>query len=292
MPTPDIQQHLNTQREDWNRVAPGWEKWDAFLDENFGFINHLLVGHARIRGAYRVLDIGSGTGYPALLAARTVGPNGQVVGIDLAEHMLRVAQGKAKTLNLKNLEFRTGSADSLSDSPDSYDAIISRFCLMFLPNIPKALGEISRVLKPSGYLSAVVWSAPEKNPYLRILTDVIKQHLSLPPPDPEAPGIFRLAKPGDLPTMLSTTGFTNVVEEEIQAHIACPSAEEYVHSIMDLAAPVQGLFAKMTTDQQNMATRQIIDAANQHRVSDRIAFPIALRLVTAQKPSRPSEDSQ
>jgi SAM-dependent methyltransferase len=70
---------------------------------------------------------------------------------------------------------------------------------MFLPEIPKAAAEIARVLKPGGYVAAAVWSSPDKNPFIRIPMDVIKSITPLPPPDPEAPGIFRLAKPGTWP---------------------------------------------------------------------------------------------
>ena len=91
----DPQQVIETQRQDWSRVAPAWEKWDGHLDRNMAFINHRLVGDARLRDGQRVLDVGCGTGYPALLAAHAVGPQGHVVGLDLAEAMLTVARRKA-----------------------------------------------------------------------------------------------------------------------------------------------------------------------------------------------------
>src|SRR6478609_12219343 len=99
----NVQDFIESQRQDWNRVAGGWEKWDRFFDEQMAFFNHRLVADARLRFGMRVLDLGSGTGYPALLAAQAVGANGSVVGIDLAEHMLAVAERKAKQLGLHNV---------------------------------------------------------------------------------------------------------------------------------------------------------------------------------------------
>lgn len=153
------------------------------------FINHRLVADARIRPGLRVLDLGSGTGYPAILAGEVVGSDGTVVGMDLAESMLAVATRKAKTLGLQQVSFRTGDVTALPFESGSIDSIISRFCLMFLPEIPKAAAEIARVLKPGGYVAAAVWSSPDKNPFIRIPMDVIKTITPLPPPDPEAPGI-------------------------------------------------------------------------------------------------------
>src|SRR3990172_8279330 len=92
----DPRQYVETQRQDWNRVAPGWEKWDRRLDENMAFINYRLVGDARLRPGQQVLDLGSGTGYPAVLAAQAVGPQGAVMGLDLAEDMLEGARGEGK----------------------------------------------------------------------------------------------------------------------------------------------------------------------------------------------------
>jgi enediyne biosynthesis protein CalE5 len=278
------EQIIAGQRQDWNRVAGGWEKWDRFFEEQMAFANHRLVADARIRRGLRVLDLGSGTGYPALLAAQIVGPDGSVTGIDLAEQMLEVARRKAAALKLTNVTFRTGDVTTLPFEANSFDAVTSRFCLMFLPEIPKAAAEIARVLKPGGWVAAAVWSAPEKNPSIGLAMEAIKKVVELPPPDPAAPGIFRLAKPGDLAGMLQQAGLSDLAEQEFLAERSSASAEEYYTGLLEIAAPIQNLMAKLTTDQRNEAKRLIIQAATKYRQGDQLVFPMAIRMVAAHKP--------
>ncbi len=284
MPTPTPAEVIEAQRQDWNRVAAGWDKWDSYFSRNMTFINHRLVADARLQPGLRVLDLGSGTGYPALLAGDVVGSEGSVVGIDLAESMLAVATRKAKALGMQHVTFRTGDVTTLPFDSESFDAVISRFCLMFLPEIPKALKEIIRVLKPGGYVAAAVWSAPEKNPFIRVPMDVIKTITSLPPPDPEAPGVFRLAKPGDLKGMMEGVGLSPLGDEEFTADVTYATAEEFFSSLMDIAAPIQNLFATLTAEQKIEAERGIVKAVNGYRHHHRIVLPIAVRIVAARKP--------
>ena len=145
--------------------------------------------------------------------------------------MVTVAQRKAARLDLNNVTFRTGDVTTLPFEASSFDAVISRFCLMFLPEIPQAVAEITRVLKSGGYIAAAVWSGPDKNPYLRIPMDVIKQLIELPTPDPTAPGIFRLAKPGELAGMLQQGELHDVAEQELFGEVQFPSSQEYLASL-------------------------------------------------------------
>ncbi len=278
------EQVIEGQRQDWNRVAGGWEKWDRFFDEQMAFLNHRLVGDARLRAGLRVLDLGSGTGYPALLAAQTVGASGSVIGIDLAEQMLDAARRKMSSLKLSNMTFETGDVTTLPFEAESFDAVTTRFCLMFLPAIPKAVAEIARVLKPDTWIAAAVWSAPERNPYLKIPIDVIKQFIELPPPDPSAPGIFRLAKPGDLAGMLQQAGFADISEQEFLGDVQFSAEEDYFSSLMDIAAPIQNLWAKLSPVQQPEARQRILQTAGRYRKGSDIALPIAVRMVAGRKP--------
>jgi ubiquinone/menaquinone biosynthesis C-methylase UbiE len=278
------QEVIDTQRQDWNRAAPAWEKWDDRLDQNMAFINHRLVADGRLRPGQRVLDLGSGTGYPAVLAAQAVGVSGRVVGLDLADRMLHVARCKAERLGLSNIRFQTADVTSLPFDAASYDAVLSRFCLMFLPDIPQAMREIARVLKPGGYFAAAVWSAVEKNPFISIPMEVLKTFLTLPQPDPEQPGIFRLAKAGELYDIAQRAGLTGLADDEVTGESCYDSAEEYLTSLLDMAAPLQPLFAKLSADQRRDAEAQITAAANRYKRGEGVALPMAIRIVSARKP--------
>ena len=281
----DSQQIIEDQRQDWNRVAGAWEKWDRLFEEQAGYLNHRLVADARLRQGHAVLDVGSGTGYPAILAAQTVGASGSVTGIDLAGDMLAVAQRKAKRLGLLNVTFRTGDATTLPFETASFDAVISRFCLMFLPDVPKASTEIARVLKPNRWFAVMVWTSPERNPRIGLSMAAMKQVFDLPPPDPTAPGIFRLAKPSELAGMLQEAGLVDITEQEFLAEWSYESPEHYYSTMMEIAAPVQNLMAGCSDSQRQEVKRLILEAASAYRQGDRITFPIAVRVVAGRKPA-------
>ncbi len=278
------EQMIEGQRQDWNRVAGGWEKWDRFFAEQMAFLNHRLVGDARLRAGMHVLDLGSGTGYPALLAAQTVGSSGRVIGLDLAEQMLAVARRKATALGLANVTFRTGDVTALPYEANSFDAVTSRFCLMFLPDIPKAAAEITRVLRPGSWIAAAVWASPDKNPSFGVSMEAIKRVVELPPPDPAAPGIFRLGTPGDLASILQQAGLVDATDQEFLAEWSYTSAEEYYTSLMEIAAPIQNLMATLSASHVQEIRRLITQAATRYQRGNSITFPLAIRMVAARKP--------
>ncbi|MBI3813025.1 MAG: methyltransferase domain-containing protein [Nitrospinae bacterium] len=280
----DKKQFIEIQRQDWNRVAPGWEKWDEKLSRNMSFINHRLIADARLRPGHRVLDLGCGTGYPAILAGQAVKSHGSVVGLDLSEEMLAVARRKANAMGLSNVEFQTKDVTTLPFETTSFNAVVSRFCLMFLPDIPRTVSEINRVLKPGAYLAAAVWSSPDKNPYIRIPMDVIKKFVELPVPAPDQPGIFRLAREGDLSGIAAKSGLTKIADEDVRGESIFDSADEYLESLMEMAAPLQPLFAKLSPEQKKAVKTEIKNEVDKYKKENGIALPMTIRIVVAQKP--------
>lgn len=277
---------VESQKRDWNKVAPAWEKWDADLDQNWSFVNHLIVGFARIRPGIKVLDLGCGTGHPAFLAAAAVGREGQVVGVDLAENMVESANKKAKSRGLSQMTFQAADVTQLKLESDSFDAVISRFCFMFVPEIEKALAEAARVLKPGGYLSLAVWSAADKNPYLKLPIDVLKTFIEIPAPGPNDPTLFRFAQPGLLAGMVQKAGFQALEEVEVVGEAYKDSGDMYFISLMEIAAPLQNLFSKLKPDQAKEAEAKIKEAAERFRTNGQLALPFAVRILTGRKPTQ------
>ena len=100
----------------------------------------------------RVVDVGSGGGIDSLIAAKMVGPDGRVVGVDMTPAMLAKARASAAVAGLSNVEFREGFGEALPVADGWTDVIISNGVLNLMPDKDAALREMARVLKPGGRL--------------------------------------------------------------------------------------------------------------------------------------------
>lgn len=99
-----------------------------------------------------VLDLGSGAGFDAFLAAKKVGPTGKVIGVDMTDEMLKKARKNAQKGGFINVEFRKGDIESLPLDDNSVDVVISNCVINLAPDKAKVFKETYRVLKAGGSL--------------------------------------------------------------------------------------------------------------------------------------------
>jgi enediyne biosynthesis protein CalE5 len=238
------------QKQVWNETARAFSEVTAMAAPAAEVITERLVALAHIAPGNRVLDIATGAGDPALTVARVVGQSGSVVGIDQAPQMLAAARERAHAAGLSNVTFIEGNAQTLDLPPQSFDAIVSRWGLMFfLPLVP-ALAGFRRVLRPNGYLAAAVWGAPQQVPLISASCAAVMGHLGRPLPPPDAPGPFNLADPAKLAQSLTEAGFSTVQTEPLTMSVTFPSTEAFVRFQRATNMLVTTTIAQQPEDQQ------------------------------------------
>jgi ubiquinone/menaquinone biosynthesis C-methylase UbiE len=246
----DPVQYKASQKQDWSNVAAGWKKWWQTMEQSAKPASERLVELAEIRPSHHVLDVATGIGEPAMTAARRVGPTGKVTATDQAPQMLAIARERAAELGLTNLEFRESDAEALDFPAQSFDAILCRWGLMFLPDLAGALTRMHRLLKQGGRLAAAVWATPPKVPFISVATGTVRQQLQIPPPPPDALGPFSLADVTVLERALKQAGFTGVRSEPLALTFEWASAEHYTNFQQDIAAPIVALLAKESAERR------------------------------------------
>jgi len=108
------------------------------------------VGHLALKAGETVLDLGSGPGLDALLAAKEVGPTGRVIGVDMTPEMLDRARSTAARTGAGHVEFRQGRLEALPVEDASVDAVTSNCVINLVPDKAAVFREVARVLRPGG----------------------------------------------------------------------------------------------------------------------------------------------
>lgn len=114
---------------------------------------HSLFAQAGIAPGMRVLDLGSGAGDVALLAAEMVGPAGEVVGVDRNPAVLDVARARAEAAGFAHLTFRAGGVETAVAPGETFDAVVGRLILMYLPDPIATLRDLAARLRPGGIVA-------------------------------------------------------------------------------------------------------------------------------------------
>jgi len=111
------------------------------------------VTMADLKPGETVLDLGSGPGFDAFLAAKSAGLAGEVIGVDMTPEMITKAKKNAEKLHLSNVEFKLGEIEKLPVPDNSVDVVMSNCVINLSPDKRAVYSEIFRVLKPGGRIS-------------------------------------------------------------------------------------------------------------------------------------------
>jgi ubiquinone/menaquinone biosynthesis C-methylase UbiE len=251
-----------SQRQSWDSVAKGWQKWWKTFESGAQRVSDRLVELAEIKPGQRVLDLATGIGEPAITAAKIVG-NGHVLATDISAQMLAIAEERAKSLGLQDkMEFREIDAENLDSLPNqNFDAVLSRWGLMFLPNLEIALSNIQRLLVSRGKLAAAVWSEPSKVPVINMSISAVREQLQAPLVGQGIPGPFSLADVDALQKSLLKEGFIDIQSERIMVTFEFDSAEDYTKFNQDIVAPIRVMLANETDERKEEIWRAVTDQA-------------------------------
>jgi SAM-dependent methyltransferase len=108
------------------------------------------ISMADLKPGEVVLDLGSGAGFDAFLAAKMVGESGKVIGVDMTEEMVQKAKSNAEKLSVSNVDFRLGEIEHLPTKDCSVDVVISNCVINLSPDKSAVFGEVYRSLRPHG----------------------------------------------------------------------------------------------------------------------------------------------
>lgn len=268
----------------WRASAPFWEKHREMIRQMFAPVTQALIDDGLIGSGNTVLDIATGPGEPALTIAARVGSQGKVLGVDPAPEMVDAARRAAGHLRLRNAQFEVASADRLPFPADTFDAVVSRFGVMFFPSPVDGLREMLRVLKPGRKLALAAWHFADNNPFHYAVARVIERFVASPPVAPDAPDAFRFAGPGKLRGVLAEAGTASPSERLLRFTIqASISVEDFWTLRSEMSEKLREKLATLSREQLVEVKRQMLEALREYATDRGMSFPAEVLIVTGTK---------
>ncbi|MGH9982363.1 MAG: class I SAM-dependent methyltransferase [Nitrososphaeraceae archaeon] len=165
--------------------------------------------------------------------------------------MLSIAKERAISLSLQNvIEFKEGDAETIDLPSSTFDAVLCRWGLIYLPDLRAGLSNIYRSLVNGGRVAAAVWASPDKVPFLSVVMSTVLKETQNPSPPSGIPGPFSLADQKITEAALSETGFKDIAVERMNVIFTYNSPEEYTHFHQAILAPGHALLADQSQEKR------------------------------------------
>lgn len=234
---PDEQRAASRQM--WERAAAGWgNRADRIRDWGMP-VSAAMVDGLALQPGQRVLELAAGPGDTGFLAAELVLPGGTLISSDGAQAMVDVARERAAEAGLDNVEFAQLELEWIDLPTGSVDAVLCRWGLMLTVDPEAAAREVRRVLGSGGRAAFAVWDHPERNPWATIPSRTMVALGHAEPPDPNAPGMFRLSADGALQEVLESAGFVEVRVQAVGVERRYEKIGEFIDETVELS-PIMG----------------------------------------------------
>ena len=198
--------------------------------------------------------------------------------------MIEAAIQEATRRRMSNVRFEVAAAEHLPFASNFFDAVVSRFGVMFFPDPLLGIREMLRVLKPDRRFAFAVWHAAEGNPFHTVVNDTLERYIESTPAAPDAPGGYRFAEPGKLLRLLKEAEVQHPTERLLRFHTQAPiSIEQYWDLRIELSDTLRAKVAKLAPNQVAQAKRDVINEAKTFWVEGAMNFPSEVLIVSGRK---------
>jgi SAM-dependent methyltransferase len=221
--------------EVWEAMAAGWDSSRRWVWEVSRTVGEWLVEALDPQPGETILELAAGLGDTGFAAAARIGGQGRLITTDLSARMVDAARRHAAELGVTNAEFRQLEAERMELDDASVDGLLCRWGYMLMAHPAAALHESRRVLRHGGRLAFSVWASPERNPWATVAGRALLEQTGAPPPDPEAPGLFALAREDRVRALLRGAGLEPRRIEEVEMYWRFGSSDEYWRFVSDMA---------------------------------------------------------
>jgi ubiquinone/menaquinone biosynthesis C-methylase UbiE len=276
---------ISTDTADWNsfgraNASQKWRRQSAAMGND---MTRAIVEAARVQPGMRVLDIACGTGEPAISLAALLNGEGEVVGVDLSPTPLKIAEERATQRGLTNVIFQQADAHALPFPDHSFDCITSRLGVMFFADLPRALSEMRRVLKPEGRAILLVWG-PFNQPYFHTTIGTVLRMLPGSAMPDSGRKMFALAEEDRLAQSLRQAGFSRAKEELVTVPWTwLGTPEEVWEYFQDVAVPFASLLQSIPAELRPEINAAVLKAINQYYDGTSIKFTATVNIAVAVK---------
>jgi ubiquinone/menaquinone biosynthesis C-methylase UbiE len=240
----------------YNAAADSYDDTANSFWERFG---RKTIERLHLHPGAHVLDVCCGSGASAIPAAEKVGPEGFVLGVDLAEKLLERARSKATKRGLHNSEFRVGDMLDLHLQRSEFDAVVCVFGIFFVPDMRAGVQALWEVVRPGGKLAITTWGPRWFEPATTAFWNAIRKvrpdlYKGFNPWD-------RICDPGSLRALLTDGGIQ-------QAEVIAEAGEHPIPSPEAWWSAVLGSGYRGTLDQLDTKGRQKVRIANLTYIRD------------------------
>jgi ubiquinone/menaquinone biosynthesis C-methylase UbiE len=273
--TMDHRLQRRVQRYGWDLAADAYEPlWQPLL----AAVQAELLACAAPAADERVLDVACGTGLVSFPAAELVGPDGEVLGVDLSAAMVDKARARAARSNATNVRFERMDAERLLLPDGEFDLGLCALGLMYTPDPERALRELQRAAKPGGRIGIAVWGERSRcgwSSLFPIVADEVKSEV--------CPLFFRLGQRDTLSQLCRKLGWSAVHEQRITTTLDHASAQEACDAAF-VGGPVALAWSRLGDATRAHVRAKYLRSIEPWRSGPRFRIPAEFVIVTATLP--------
>jgi ubiquinone/menaquinone biosynthesis C-methylase UbiE len=259
--------------EVWQAMAAGLDRERGWLWEVSRAVSEQMLKALGPEPGQTILELAAGTGETGFAAARAIGPDGRLICTDFAPEMVAAARHESERLGLVNVEHREMDAERMALDDDSVDGVLCRWGYMLMADPAAALAETRRVLRDGGRLSLSVWGAADRNPWASLPAKALREHTGAPPANPTDPGIFAMAGPERVRSLVQEAGFAKPRLDEVEVRWRFTDFDGYWRYVTELAGGIAMVLRALPDTDREAVRNEVERATREYRVDGGVELP-------------------